>query len=167
MAEHILIVYFSRSGNTRKIANLIQQEVGGTMHEIRPEAPYPDAYNATVDQAKQEIQAGYKPALQSTLDNVESYGTIFVGSPNWWSTIAPPVVTFLSEHDLSGKTIAPFCTHGGGGLGSIAKDIAKLCPRSTILSSLEIYESGRGNAQATVSAWLRNIGMMHCLEELG
>jgi flavodoxin len=161
MAEHILIVYYSRSGNTRKIANLIQQEVGGTMHEIRPVAPYPDSYNATVDQAKKEIRAGYKPALQSALDDVESYDTIFVGSPNWWDTIAPPVATFLSEHDFAGKTIAPFCTHGGGGLGRVAKDIAKLCPRSTMLSSFEVYGSGRGNVQAAVSAWLRQVGMSH------
>jgi flavodoxin len=161
MAEHILIVYYSRSGNTRKIANLIHQEVGGTIHEIQPEVPYPDSYNAVLDQAKKEIQAGYKPALQSTLDHIESYDTIFVGSPNWWSTIAPPVATFLSEYDLSGKTIVPFCTHGGGGLGRIGKDIAKLCPQSTILSSFEIYGSGTENAQAKVSAWLRKVGMTH------
>ena len=161
MAEHILVVYFSRSGNTRKIANLIHQEVGGIIHEIRPEVPYPNSYNAVVDQAEKEIQAGYKPALQSTLDHIESYDTIFVGSPNWWSTIAPPVATFLSEYDLSGKTIVPFCTHGGGGLGRIGKDVAKLCPRSTVLSSFDVYESETGNAQAKVSAWLRKVGMTH------
>jgi flavodoxin len=161
MAEPILIACFSRSGNTRKIANLIQQEVGGTLHEIRPEVPYPDSYNAVLDQAKKEIQAGYKPALQSALDHIESYNTIFVGSPNWWSTIAPPVATFLSEYDMSGKTIVPFCTHGGGGLGRIGQDIAKLCHQSTVLSSFEIYESGAGNAQAEVSAWLRKVGMKH------
>ena len=159
MAEQILVVYFSRSGNTRKIANLIHQEVGGTIHEIQPEAPYPNSYDAVVDQAEKEIQAEYKPALQSTLDHIESYDTIFVGSPNWWGTIAPPVATFLSEYDLSGKTIVPFCTHGGGGLGRIDKDIAKLCPHSTVLSSLEIYEGGRGNSQAKVSAWLSKVGI--------
>ena len=161
MAEHILVVYFSHSGNTRKIANLIHQEIGGTIHEIQPEVPYPNAYNAVVDQAKKEIQAGYKPALQSTLDHIELYDTIFIGSPNWWNTIAPPVATFLSAYDLSGKTIVPFCTHGGGGLGRIGKDIAKLCPQSTILSSFEIYGSGKGNAQAEVSAWLSKVGMTH------
>ena len=82
MAGHVLVVYFTRSGNTRKIANLIHQQVGGTLHEIQPEEPYPDSYNATVDQAKREIQAGYKPVLQSTLDDIESYDTVFVGSPN-------------------------------------------------------------------------------------
>jgi flavodoxin len=161
MTEHVLIVYFSHSGNTQKIANLIHKEVGGTIHEIQPEVPYPNSYNAVVDQAKKEIQAGYKPALRSTLDHIESYDTIFVGSPNWCSTIAPPVTTFLSEYDLSGKTIVPFCTHGGGGLGKIGKDIAKLCPQSTILSSFEIYGSGTGKAQARVSAWLRKVGVIH------
>jgi flavodoxin len=156
MAGHVLVVYFSRSRNTCRIANLIHQQVGGTLHEIQPEEPYPDSYNATVDQAKKEIQAGYKPALRSTLDDIESYDTVFVGSPNWWNTIAPPVATFLSENNLSGKTIVPFCTHGGGGLGRIGQDIARLCPQSTVLSSFEIYGSGGGNAQARVSAWLSN-----------
>jgi flavodoxin len=154
MAGQVLVVYFSRSGNTRKIANLVQQQVGGTLHEIQVAVPYPASYNAVVEQAKKEIQAGHKPALRSTLDDVESYDTVFVGSPNWWNTIAPPVATFLSENDLSGKTIVPFCTHGGGGLGRIGQDIARLCPQSTVLSSFEIYGSGGGNAQARVSAWL-------------
>jgi flavodoxin len=158
VAGYILIAYYSRSGNTRKIARLIHQKVGGTIHEIQPEAPYPDAYHATVDQAKKEIEAGYKPALRSVLDRAESYDTIFVGSPNWWNTIAPPVATFLSETDLSGKTVVPFCTHGGGGLGRVGKDIARLCPESTVLSSLEIYGSGGVGAQARVSAWLSRVG---------
>ncbi|MEJ2735906.1 MAG: flavodoxin [Anaerolineae bacterium] len=103
MAGEALIVYYSRSGNTRRIAMLVHQEMGGTLHEIEPEAPYPRSYDATVDQAKKEIEAGHRPALESTLDSVESYNTIFVGSPNWWSTIAPPVASFLSECDMSEK----------------------------------------------------------------
>lgn len=159
MTESILIAYFSRSGNTRKIAGLIQQEVGGTLHEIQVEVPYPDTYNATTAQAKQEIRAGYKPALRSTLDHIEAYDTIFVGSPNWWSTIAPPVATFLSQYDLSGRTIVPFCTHGGGGLGRITQDIAKLCPQSTVLSIFGVYGSGSGDVRAEVAAWLRKVGV--------
>lgn len=159
MAEHVLVAFFSHSGNTQNIANLIHKELGGTLHEIQPETSYPTTYNAVVNQAKKEIREGHKPALQSTPDSLESYDTIFVGSPNWWSTIAPPVTTFLSQYDLSGKTIVPFCTHGGSGLGRVEQDIAKLCPQSTVLSSLEIYGSGSGSAQANVSAWLRKIGL--------
>jgi flavodoxin len=160
MTAHTLIVYFFRSGNTRYIANLIQQEVGGTLHEIQPETPYPRAYQVVVDQAKKEIQAGYTPALRSTLDDIEAYDTIFVGSPNWWSTIAPPVATLLAEHDLSGKTIVPFCTHGGGGLGSVAQDMAKLCPQATVLSSFAVCGRGSGDVQSEVSAWLRSLGLL-------
>jgi flavodoxin len=159
MAGQNLIVCYSRSGNTRKIADLIQQEVGGAVHEIEPEEPYPRSYDATVDQAKREIQAGYKPALQSALTDVELYDTVFVGSPNWWNTIAPPVATFLSEYDLSGKTVVPFCTHGGGGLGRVGQDIARLCPQSTVLSCFGVYGSGGVDTKARVSAWLGQIGM--------
>jgi flavodoxin len=159
MAEHVLVAYFLHSGNTQSIATLIHREVGGIIHEIKPEAPYPHSYNAVVAQAKKEIRAGYKPALQSALDHLESYDTIFVGSPNWCSTIAPPVTTFLTAYDLSGKIIVPFCTHGGGGLGRVERDIAKLCPQSTVLSSLGIYGSGSGNVQAKISGWLQTIGI--------
>ena len=159
MPGHILVAYYSRSGNTRQIANLIQQEVGGTLHEIQPENPYPSSYDSVVDQAKIEIRTEYRPPLQSTLAHIESYDTVFVGSPNWWNTIAPPVATFLSEYDLTGKTVVPFCTHGGGGLGRIGQAIAELCPQSTVLSSFEIYGSGWGDAQARVSAWLRELGL--------
>ncbi|HOQ51880.1 MAG TPA: flavodoxin, partial [Candidatus Atribacteria bacterium] len=119
MRGNILIAYYSRSGNTRKLAQLIHQKVGGTVHEIQPEIPYPASYNATVEQAKKEIQAGFRPPLKTKIEHIEAYDTIFLGSPNWWSTIAPPVATFLEENDLSGKTIIPFCTHGGGGRGRI------------------------------------------------
>jgi flavodoxin len=155
--QNMLIAYYSRSGNTRKIADLIYQVVGGTLYEIHPEVPYPNSYNKTLDRAKIEIRSGVKPPLQSKLEHFEIYDLIFVGSPNWWSTIAPPVATFLTEYDFSGKTIAPFCTHGGGGLDRIANDIAKLCPHSTLLESPIIYGSGRGNAPAEVRAWLQNI----------
>ncbi|GAK48907.1 hypothetical protein U14_00118 [Candidatus Moduliflexus flocculans] len=159
MNEQILIAYYSHSANTQKIANLIQAEIGGTLYQIHPQQAYPRAYNAVLEQAKKEIQAGFRPVLASQIDNMAAYEIIFIGTPNWWSSIAPPVATFLSTYDFAGKTIAPFCTHGGGGLGRIEKNIAKLCPRSTVLSCLEISGSGAGNAQAKISAWLRTIGI--------
>lgn len=159
MTEPVLIVYFSRSGNTRAIANLIQQEVGGTLHELEIVTAYPPAYNAVVEQAKREIRTGYRPPLRSTLDNIEAYATVFVGTPNWWDTLAPPVATFLSEHDFSGKTVAPFCTHGGGGMGKIPQDLARLCPGATVWSCLAFYGSGGEGARAEVSAWLRGLAM--------
>lgn len=160
MYKNVLIVYFSWSGNTRKIASIIHQKIGGTIVEIKPEQPYPNSYNATVEQAKREIQQGYKPPIKTRIDNIDLYDTIFVGSPNWWSTIAPPVATFLSEYDLSGKTIVPFCSHGGGREGRMVKDIAKLCPNSNILEPFVIYGGGTKDLQAQISEWLHKIGFV-------
>ncbi|MDT8899711.1 flavodoxin [Anaeroselena agilis] len=159
MAKRILVAVFSKSGNTRRIADHIHESVGGTIFEIQSEVPYPNDYNAIVEQAKKEIRAGHKPALKTKVDNIEAYDTVFVGSPNWWSTIAPPVATFLSEYDLLGKTVVPFCTHGGGGAGRIFTDIAALCPQATVLNGLEVYGDGGGNAKATISQWLHKIGV--------
>lgn len=154
MKGNILIAYYSRSGNTRKIAELIHDEVGGTIFEIQPEEPYPADYDLALAQAKKEIQARYRPALKSKIEGIEAYDTIIIGSPNWWSTIAPPVAAFLSEYDLSGKTIVPFCTHGGGGQANVLKGIAGLCSGSTVLTGFDIYGDGGSGAKDDVSAWL-------------
>ncbi len=138
MARSILVAYYSHSSNTRGIAELIQRETGGTLFEIQPEVAYPTAYNTVVEQAKREIQAGFRPPLRAGLDQLQSYDTILIGTPNWWSTIAPPVATFLAGQDLAGKTVAPFCTHGGGGAGHIARDVAALCPGATVLPVLAV-----------------------------
>ncbi len=160
MSRQVLIVYFTWSGNTRKVASLIQKKIGGTIFEIQPESPYPKSYTAAVEQAKKEIQSGYKPPLKVGIENIESYDPIFIGSPNWWGTIAPPIATFLSKYDLSGKTIVPFCTHGGGGIGRMVQDITKLCPRSVILDGFEIYGSSIENAEDKISEWLHKIGII-------
>lgn len=157
MNQKVLIAYYSRSGNTLKVANLIHEAVGGILHEIVPENPYPDYYNAVVKQAKREIERDFHPPLKLRLDQVASDETLFIGTPNWWSTIAPPVAAFLSMVDVSRKTILPFCTHGGGGLGQIERDIARLCPQSTVQSSLAIYGSGGMNLKSEVSSWLRKV----------
>lgn len=159
MTDRILIAYLTHSGNTRKIADYIHNAVGGTVFEIQPEAPYPNSYNAVVEQAKKEIKAGYMPSLKTNVDSLDSYDTIFIGSPNWWSTIAPPVATFLSLNNWSGKTVVPFCTHGGGGQARVLKDIAKLCHGAKVLDGFEVYNSGSGDTQDKISAWLRKIGV--------
>ena len=157
MTDKILIAYYSRSGHTERIARIIHQKIGGTLHRIKPETPYPSSYDDTVDQAKGEIKRGIQPPLASQLNSVAEYDLIFIGSPNWWSTIAPPVGTFLSSYDFSGKTLALVCTHGGGGLGRIASDIAVLCPKSSILSPFIVYGSGGKGIEAQVTAWLDEI----------
>lgn len=157
MSKTILIVYYSHSANTRKLAKLIERETGGTLCELLPENAYPDDYNTVVEQAKKEIQAGFRPALKTKVKDLASYDTVFIGTPNWWSTIAPPVATFLDDSVLSGKTVIPFCTHGGGGAGHIEATVKKLCPDSTVLSALSVYGGTAKNSQ--VELWLKKIGV--------
>lgn len=159
-ARKILVVYFSQSGNTREVASQIKNAVGGEVFELIPEKPYTDNYSELTKQAKQEIESAYRPALKSKISKIESYDTIFVGSPCWWSTIAPPVVTFLAENDLSGKTLIPFMTHEGSQLGHAIQDIKKLCPDSKVLDGLAIRGSQAKNSQNEVMKWLQKNKMM-------
>lgn len=160
MTMKMLIVYYSWSGNTRKIAKMIHEIVKGDMVELEPEVLYPKSYRATLEQAKREIKTGYKPSLKTKIENIDDYEVIFVGSPNWWGTIAPPVVSFLSEYDLSGKIVVPFCTHGGGGKQRIIEDIKKLCPNSKILAEFVAYTDGGSDLKTKVSKWLNEIGLI-------
>jgi flavodoxin len=158
--KNVLIVSYSRSGNTRDIANQIHGLVGGEVVELQTVEPYPDEYIAVTKQAKEELQKGFKPPLKTKIANFASYDVVFVGSPNWWNTFASPVRTFLSEYDFSGKTIAPFITHEGSGLGASAIDITKLCPNAKVLDGLAVRGKSVKSAQDEVSEWLRKLGML-------
>lgn len=155
--KKVLIAYFSASGNTKEVANQIKQAVGGDIFEIQPIVPYTKIYNDLTKQAKKEIESGYKPALKTKVADIGQYDVIFIGSPCWWSTVAPPVTTFLSSYDLSGKTIIPFMTHGGSGMGNSERDIKKVCPGSTVLKGLPVRGSSAKEAKNQVSKWLREI----------
>jgi flavodoxin len=157
MMSKVLVAYFSHSGNTREIAEQVHGSIGGDLFEIRSIDPYPRDYDAVVRQAKRELGSGHKPALKTLVDDIASYDTVFVGYPNWWGTFPAPVKTFLSEYDLSGKTVAPFCTHEGSGLGRSAADIAKLCPASTVLEGLAVRGGEVARAQGRVADWLEKI----------
>jgi len=155
--KKVLIVYYSRTGNTREIANHIHERAGGDMTELQAAEPYPDDYEAVKQRAMQELNSDIKPALKTKVENIRSYDVIFVGSPIWWGTIAAPVKTFLSEYDLSGKTIMPFITHAGSGLGQSVTDISNLCPKSDISDSIAVWGRDAKTAQNQIAEWLRKI----------
>ena len=102
--KKVLVAYFSHSGNTRAVAERIAAATGADLFEIVPQKPYPAEYRAVVDQARREIGADYRPALKTDLPDAGRYDVIYIGSPCWWSTVAPPVATFLAAHDFTGKT---------------------------------------------------------------
>lgn len=135
----ILIAYFTRTGNTQKIATKIKEIVGGEIFRIEPVEKYPTSYQETLRVSKKEIKKNYKPPLKKKVEDLEKFDTIFIGSPNWYSTIAPPVTTFLSEHNFSGKKIIPFISHGGGGKASCFTDLKIMIPEATVLDGIAIY----------------------------
>jgi flavodoxin len=155
----VLVAYFSHSGNTRMIAEQIHKNAGGKMFEILSVNTYPADYDAVVEQAKKELDTEFRPSLKTKVTDMDSYTTVFVGYPNWWGTMPRPVAAFLSEYDFAQKTIAPFCTHEGSGLGHSVADIRKMCPQSIVRNGLAISGAEVKNAHDDVFGWLREIGM--------
>lgn len=137
--KKVLIAYFSYSTNTGQTARLLQEKTGGELFAIEPETPYSTTdYRSVSAQGQREVRSGYKPPLKTKFANISDYDVIFLGSPIWWATMAPPVATFLSDYDLNGKTIVPFCTHAGYGAGTYFDDIAKAVPQSKVLPGLAL-----------------------------
>ena len=155
----VLVAYFSHSGNTREVARQISEATGGDLFEIVPATPYPTEYRAVVDQGKKEIEAGVRPALKNPVGDLSQYDVIFVGSPCWWGTVAPPVATFLAAYDWSGKTVAPFMTHGGSRMGRSEDDIEKLCPGATLLGGLPVRGSAVKGSRDAVGKWIGGMNL--------
>ena len=150
----ILVAYFSRSGNTRVVAGLLQRALGAELFEINPATPYPDDYLATVEQARQERDQGVKPALKATVPNIARYATIFLGLPIWGETAPPIIRSFLSAHDLAGKTLIPFITHGGYGLGSSERVIAQHAPGAQLGRAFSMQADQERQTMDRVNTWL-------------
>ena len=152
MSNKILIAYYSYSGNTKKVAEKIKALTGGDIFEIMPVNSYPANYNDTVNLAQKEKTGNIKPELIDNGD-VSDYDTIYLGTPVWWYTFSSPIRTFLSENDFSGKTIIPFCTHGGGGASNTYSDIQKLCPNSTLKEGFTSFENSAKDTE--IEDWVK------------
>ena len=156
-AGKVLIAYYSWSGNTRHAAERIQKTTNGTLFEIKPKQAYPKDYAECVSQAKKEIQAGFKPELASDVENFARYEIVFVGTPNWWSTMAPPVLAFLSSHDFKGKTVVPFVTHGSGGMARCETDMRAACPGANFLPGKAFYGNRIQDATPELTQWAKSV----------
>ena len=133
-----LIVYYSYSGITKGLAEDIALITDGDLREIEPETPYSFSYNTAVKEVRAQIEKGYCPPLRRGVESVGDAETIFIGSPNWLTTFAPPILSFLRSVDLSGKTIIPFCTHGGGGFGHMLEDYRRECATSDVREGIAL-----------------------------
>lgn len=166
----VLIVYLTRTGNTEAVAGMIRENVGGTMVALELDKPYPENYQATVDQVARENENGFLPPLKSKIENIEKYSTIFLGFPTWGMQLPPPMKSFLQQYDLKGKTIVPFNTNAGYGEGSSFRTVRELCPNSTVLDGfvtrggierdgviLAIKDARSEEVKAEVKSWLQRI----------
>lgn len=155
----VLIAYFSWGGNTRGIAQEIQSQTGADLFEITLVEPYSSDYNTVLDEAQRDQNEQARPELKSHVDNMEDYDTIILGYPNWWASIPMPIASFLEEYDLSGKTIIPFCSHGGGRFGQSLTAIAKLAPDAQMGEGLSVHYSGGSSLPDDVAEWLEKNGI--------
>lgn len=150
----ILIAYFSWGGNTRGIAEEIQSQTGADLFEITLVNPYSSDYNTVLDEAQRDQNEQARPELASHVENMDDYDTIILGYPNWWASIPMPIASFLEEYDFSGKTIIPFCSHGGGRFGQSLTAIAKLAPDAAMGEALSVHYSGGTTLKEDISQWL-------------
>ena len=155
----ILVLYFSQSGNTEAVANIIHNEVGGDIVKLETTQTYPSNYNELVDYAQKEQRQNARPELKTKINNIDQYDTIFLGYPNWWADMPMPLYTFLDEYDLSGKTIAPFITHGGSGLSGTPNKIKKEEPNAIVTEGLAVSGSSAKNSQSAVKNWISKINI--------
>lgn len=158
-SSSVLITYFSWSGNTEQVAQIIQQETGGDLFEIAPATPYTNDYNELLNIAQQEQSDNARPELAGQVENWEQYDTIFVGYPNWWSDAPMAVYTFVESYDWSGKTLVPFNTSASGGFGRSLSGLEESASGATILDGLSFTERTLGDAQSEVTTWLDELGL--------
>lgn len=152
--SNVLIAYYSWGGNTRGIAQEIQRQTGAELFEIEMATPYSTDYNTVLEQAQKAQNSQDRPELSTHVEDMDQYDTILLGYPNWWASIPMPVASFLEEYDFTGKTIVPFCSHGGGRFGQSLTAITKLAPDAVLGEGLAVNYSGGSGMPDDVTAWL-------------
>ena len=161
-----LIAYYSYSGNTRAVAKQIASKISETteaeLFEIETEKPYPEDYKALLKEGKRELDAGELPQLKKMPENIDSYGIVFIGSPNWYGTITPALRSFIDKAELNGKTVIPFYTHGNGGMQNMAKDTAVLLKNkgAVMLDAIAFKGNKDGAPDKDLDDWLKNLGIV-------
>lgn len=172
--SNMLVAYFSlageqygvgviEEGNTSIIAHMIAEQTGADLFEIEAVTPYPTSHSELLDVSRQEMADNARPQIAGTVDNMDDYDTIFIGYPNWWGDMPMIVYNFLEGYDLSGKTIVPFCTHGGSGLSRTESTIADITG-GTMKDGLAIpgvtAQNDRDAARSKVAEWLKDGGFV-------
>jgi flavodoxin len=153
-SERTLVAYYSRTGNTAVIARQVRRARDAALFEIKTAKPYPEDYEETVEQARRETQSGYLPPLAHVVADIGQYDTIYLGLPIWGMTAPPVIRSFLMAHDLSGKTVIPFITHGGYGLGNSIDVLSAHMPDADLRPAFSMEADQERRTLEQVSGWL-------------
>lgn len=154
-SKKILVAYFSHTGKTEKVAQLIQSKTGADIFKIETAAPYPSVYRETTELAKQEKADNARPALKNKVENMAQYDVVFVGYPIWWYTAPMAVATFADSYDFSGKTVITFCTSGGSPISDSTPDINKWFKGANVIEGIRAYPDDT----AATEKWLAGLNL--------
>jgi flavodoxin len=163
-----IVIFFSHAGdnyavgnikvgNTKIVADYISEFAGATQFEIVPDKNYDMPYSELIKVAKDETNKGELPSYKGKIDNIDQYDVIFIGGPIWWGTYPQVMFTFFKDYDLNGKTIVPFTTHEGRGLGSVVSDLKKAYPRAKFAQSFSIYGHEVRTGKEKVEKWVKGL----------
>lgn len=144
-------------GNTEIMARKIRGIAGGDLFHIENAEPYPSDHAELIEAVKQELQQNARPELSAHVENMDQYDILFLGYPNWWGTMPMAVHTFLESYDFTGKTIVPFCTHEGSGMGHSVADIRRLCPGATVTEGIAVRGGETNRADREVEQLVKAI----------
>jgi flavodoxin len=159
LRRRALVVYYSRSGNTGTVAEMIAERMSSAMVRVESVPPYPQDYEATVERARVERDSGRYPEIRPRIPDLRAYDMLFLGSPIWGDHLNPPMKRFLADHDLSGITIAPFVTYKVSVRGQVEHNIHALAPKAKLVETLPIFGEHAQRAGAAVDDWLCQIKM--------
>ena len=158
--QKVLVVYYSQTGNTEKVARVIAQSLNADVEVILPVVPYDGDFGQTIKRGKKELEEGNFPEIGPLALNPQDYDVIFLGYPVWFGTYAPPVQALLNGIDLNGRKMVPFCTFGSGGLDSSTKDLKAKFPDAEILPGYGVRTARIDAAPAEVDHFLKESGFI-------
>lgn len=158
--KKILIAYFSRTGNSRKVAKYIQKSIGGDLVQIKTKKAYPSNYEQCVSQAEKELDDDIRPTITTHVKNFAKYDEVVIGYPIWWGMAPRAVCTFVEDYNWQGKTLIPYCTSNSSGVGDSAAELGRLCKGAKRTKALSAYDDDILNSRLKkkIDKWLKDIG---------
>ncbi len=157
--KKVLIAYFSRSGNSKKVAQYIQKQIGGDMVQIKTKKAYPSDYGKCTEQAQKELEDDIRPEITTKVKNFDKYDEVVIGYPIWWGMAPRAVCTFVEQYNWEGKTLITYCTSSSSGVGDSAAEIGRLCKGAKKTKAFSAYDDEILNSslKKRIDKWLKNI----------